>query len=765
MKICSTNISSHLIRKCIFLFSFAFLFSVFASSESFRFEHLTSENGLSGNSISSMVQDNRGFIWFGTQDGLNRYDGKDFILYEHLPFRNNSLQHNLVQTMYYDSDKDIIWIGTYGGLSALDPVSGKIRHYSLSDMSKSRKKFSRVIVSIAKDRTGRIWIGTLSGLLSLDPEKGDITEYVNKAGDESSLPDNSVRDIYAGDDGRIWVATYGGLAFFHEGRFFRTSSSSDIEFPSEYIMDIEKIDKNRFLIASWDGGISVFNESEMTVTTLKFPDNRFYFLKKDSRGHFWAGIWGGGIYYFEDFTSLLKADYIHLKADKSNKYSISNNIGYSFLEDDSGLIWIGTNGGGVNKYNPDVKDCRFLYSISGDSISIPDERMKDLLFDDEGLLWIGTYSSGLYRYESKKDKLSRFSHDRNNPFSLSNDSVNELFLDSRDNLWIGTNSGINRHIPGKGFRHYSFDGEEIVDVTGNESAGSPENDIIYAIFEDKQGRFWIGSYLNGVYLWDVKSGSTVHYYPEGEDGFRITDQMVFDINDDKFGNIWIGTNFGLNIYDIETGKIRSFLYDHDRGEGISNNVIIKIFKDSAGDMWLGTSGGGLNRYNYESENFHHFTKENGLQSNNITGISEDRRGNIVVTTNKGLSVIDRRENRIFTLSYQFGMDDQELKGDIEKDGDGNFYISASGVIYKIDTESYFIRNYDPRVVISSFKVFRKEYVFDRGHTVFNPGVIELPWSDNSFSFNFAALDYTSPLNNRYEYILEGFDNELGFIRQ
>lgn len=171
----------------------------------------------------------------------------------------------------------------------------------------------------------------------------------------------------------------------------------------------------------------------------------------------------------------------------------------------------------------------------------------------------------------------------------------------------------------------------------------------------------------------------------------------------------------------------------------------------------GHPGGGLSRYDYSTGNFFHYTKKNGLFSNSVTEISEDMRGNIVVTTNTGLSIVNRIKNQIYNISYQFGLNDVSLKGDIIKDKKGDFYISTTGVVYKINTENYYIRDFEPEVVISDFRVFDGNYRFAEGKSIFNPGVIKLPWNDNSFSFNFVSLDYTSPFNNRYEYILEGFD--------
>ena len=747
-------------EKTFFALLFLFFSLQLCFSEDYKFEKLTADNGLAGNSVSSIIQDKRGFLWFGTQDGLNRYDGKEFLLFEHEPFNNNSIQHNLIQTMFYDKDKDLIWIGTYGGLSAFDPKSFEITHYALSEIKNSKKKFSRVIVSIEKDNNGTMWIGTLSGLISLVPETGDIREYSSNEGDSFSLPDNTVRDVLTGDDGKIWVATYGGLAYLKGSRFNRISASGLNEpFPSNYLMDIEKDGNGRYLIASWGGGISLFEEKEKKLTTVKFPDNRLYFIKKDSKGRIWAGTWGGGVYFSENTEALMNSDYKVLRNDRNNTYSISNNIGYSFLNDSSGLIWIGTNGGGVNKLNPEIKDLRYLYSSPDLKTSVPDERIKSIIIDDKDNLWLGTYSSGIYVRNIITGRSFRLKHDKYNSTSLGNDFINILYRDSSADLWIGTNSGINRYVSESGeIERYYYNGENIVRKNNTDDTGKKDvPEIVYAYFEDKNGKLWVGTYTNGVYIWDRKKGETVHLYPDGRK--KISDQMVYDIQDDKFGNVWIATNFGLNIYDIKTGEISVFLYNADDPLGVSSNAFRELFKDSAGNMWIGTSGGGLSRYDYITEKFIHYSKENGLLSNNVTGIAEDKNGNILVTTHKGISEINIDLGRVFNLSTRFGLSDNELKGDIITDKNGNIYLSSSGVVYKIDTDRQDLPVFNSSVHISSFKVNNTEYKFSRGKSIFAAETVKLPWKENSFSFNFISLDYTSPGNNRYEYMLDGFDSE------
>ena len=740
------------------------LFMIFIAqtgfSADYKFDHLKAEDGLAGNSISSIIQDKRGFIWFGTQDGLNRYDGKEFLLFEHKPFDKNTIRHNVIQTMFYDKEKDLIWLGSYGGLSSFNPENFEITHYPLSKIKDSKKKFSRVIVSIAKDSSGTLWIGTLSGLISLVPETGEIREYTKDNNNDFSLPDNTVRDILTGRDGKIWVATYGGLSYIKGNRFIQiTASDMNGMFPSNYLMDIEEISPGRYLVASWDGGISLFDETEKKITTVKFPDNRFYFVRKDNDGHIWAGTWGGGVYYSENTESLLKSEYKLLKNDKNNIYSISNNIGYSFLHDDSGLIWIGTNGGGVNRLNPEISDFRFLYSSADRKSSISDERIKSLLIDNNSNLWVGSYSSGVFIKNIKTGKFSRFVSDKNDASTLSSNFINIIYNDSLGDIWIGTNDGISRYVSETGkIERYYHDGEKIVKRKNHEKAGPgsvPE--IVYGFFEDKNGNYWIGTYTNGVYIWDKKSGKTEHLHPDGKS--KITDQMVFDINDDKFGNVWIATNYGLNRYDIKTGEIKFFLYDADDPLGVSSNTFIKIFKDSKGDLWLGTTCGGLSRYDYVTEKFIHYTKENGLLSNNVTGIAEDKKGNILVSTHKGISEINRESGIIFNLTTRFGLSGQEFKGDIITDEKGDIYISSSGAVYKIDRNLQDLPVFNPQVHINSFKVNNIEYDFGEQKSIFDSSSVNLSWKDNSFSFNFVSLDYTSPRNNRYEYMLDGFDKD------
>ncbi len=474
-----------------------------------------------------------------------------------------------------------------------------------------------------------------------------------------------------------------------------------------------------------------------------------------------TGTWGGGIYFADNYELFLKSRYREIKADKGNSYSLSSNIAYSFFNDTSGLIWIGTNGGGVNKLNPAVKDYRYIYNNPEKEKTLPSDRIKSLMNYQDKELWIGTYSSGLYRYDIKSGQLAAFTHDSRNPFSISNNSVNKIFLDSRDDIWVATNLGVNRFIPGKqGFEQYIIDDGNVKRVSGKrEPGGDPKNAIVYSMFEDIKGRLWFGTYLNGIFIWDRNSGKTIHISSEGQEGHRLSNQIVYVIEADRDNNIWIGTNYGLSRYDMETENISLFFHDPENQSGISNNVVNRIFRDSSGNMWFGTSGGGLSRFDYNTESFRHYLKKDGLFNNSVNGISEDRRGNILVTTNKGISILDVRQDRIYDITYQFGLNDIEIKGDICRDGSGNFYISAHGAIYLIDTENYYIHDYNPEVLISDMKVFNKPYFKEKGGNIFDSDYVKLGWDENFISFSFIALDYSAPLNNSYKYILDGFDKD------
>jgi len=702
-----------------------------------RLEHIGITDGLTSSSVSHIVQDRQGLIWFSTQSGLNRYDGYSFERFEHDPFNRNSLSHNLIQTMFYE-DSDILWIGTYGGLNRFNTKSESFKWYThKSGISETLS--NNVVVDIVRSAAGNLWVATLKGLNRYDAESEQFVRYM-----EGELPNDVVRSLAVDGQGTLWVGTYGGLFSYNEEKdTFKICASHEKEggLPSPYVMYIlpDPQEPHVLWVGTWGGGVSRVNTQTEEVTTFTLPHNEVYTMMFDSEGRMWVGTWGNGVYVLYPETGK----YIAIE-------STSNNIIYSLLEDASGIIWIGTNGGGVYKYVPWENSYRSFIHDSDDDSTISKGKITAVYFDSDGTGWFGTYNGGLNRYNPTTDSFTHYTHDKDDPGSLSNNIVNDIFRDSKGNLWIGTNVGLNKYIPESG----SF--ERI--YAGSDEYTPPE-DVVFEIKEGPEGALWMGTNTSGLAVYDYETGRYEVMSHDPEDSSSLSDNLVRTILHDSQGKVWVGTNDGLNCYDRDTGEFVRYLHDIDKpGSTISADNIREIHEDREGRIWIATMGGGVSIYQRQSDSFAYITVEDGLVSNHVLGILEDKSGKMWFPTNRGISIYDPEQESFTTLNEANGLLSNELTKASVQSPSGDFYFgSVKGVSIVGDMDKR-QSDYIPPIAITEFTVLGKqrELIKNNSHTFEK---VELDHSDSFFSVEFSALDYASPEQNKYAYLLEGFDDE------
>ena len=750
---------------------FVFLILAFPVSEicslDFRFERIDVSAGLAGNSVSGIVQDKRGFIWFATQDGLSRYDGSEFRLFEHEPFNRETLGHNLIQTIFYDPEEDKIWLGTYGGLSVFDPATEVVENFFPVESSEARKILEDgIITAVEKDREGFFWIGSLGGLVRFSPSLMEAVFFSNSPDDPHSLPDNTVRDLLCDSEGKIWIATYNGISLYENNRFNNFITSETLPDNGKglaVVMTLSELSPGKLIFATWGGHIGIFDTETKKHSHTWTGENRFYTLMIDRRGRIWAGAWGEGLFMFEKAENIEKKIYAGARNSHDNKYSLSNDIVYSIFQDSFDLVWIGTNGGGVNKLNLKQKDYRYIYSTEK-SGGIRNDRYKSIMAEDEDVLWIGSYNSGLYIYDEREKRARNFTKE-DGKNSVSDNTVNCIYKDKKGRVWVLTNSGVNLYDRERNlFFHYFIDSDNRIRRFANGivpglSAGT--NQIFYSVAEDLSGRLWLGTYSRGIYVWDPETGETLNFNEGSPQGERISNNLVFSLVRDLDGYIWAGTNYGLNRYDPETGRARRYYHNPGDPYSLSHNNVRVLYCDSAGNVWAGTTGGGVARIEPEMGFFYNFGKIEGLDHNTVTGITEDRGGNLIIVTLRGISMIERKPENKFTtaisLGYHFGVKGVDFRGGLTRDSSGNIYAAAAGEIYKFDTSFYYSNTIIPEIVITDLEIFDKSYIDVYGRNIFAEDEITLHWEEDHISFRFASLDYTFPTGKKYRYILEGYD--------
>ncbi len=719
-----------------------------------RFSHLTTRDGLSSSSVSGIIQDRQGIIWIATQAGLNRYDGYKFKTYENDPFNRNSLSHNLIQTMYLDDD-GIIWLGTYGGLNRFDPVSEEFTFFDRTPED-PHSLSNNVVVAITRDAEGALWVGTLEGLNRLDEEKGTFTRYLPDPADKHSISDKVIRSLMTDRKGNLWIGTYSGLCRYvpEEDRFERFGSDPEDpeSLPSPYVMAIIQDPHNdeRLWLGTWGGGVTAFDTVTGTGKTFDIPAREVYQLLFDTRGRLWAGSWGSGLVVLDPVTGKN----LHISSGNAShlQSGLSHNVVYSLFEDMSGIIWIGTNGGGVNNYVEWENRYRFIVNEPGNPDSLAEGKVTAILDDADDTIWIGVYAGGLNRYNPETGGIVRYIHDPDNPSSLSNNIVNIIFRDSRDNLWVGTNEGLNRYLP-------SVDGFERIYADGTEM--TPPENIIYEITEDSRGNLWFGTNSFGAVRWNPDTGVYRTFTSDPEVPGTLSDNLVRSIMEDRDGEIWIGTNKGLNRFQRDTGLFTKYHYQADKPDGLSSDNIRNIIEDSAGTLWIATTGGGLNRYHRETDSFTSISRRDGLLSNHILGAVEGVKGQLWISTNRGVNVFDSGKKTFRTIDSSNGLLSNELTAGIARGRDGSLYIGSVNGITIIKGEEDDEYHFTPPLVLTSFEVVGQprplEFEAEGRY-----GAIELDYSDRLFSFQVSALDYSAPERNQYAFRLEGFEKEWNY---
>ncbi len=712
------------------------------------FESLDKDNGLSNMAVSSIVQDSKGFLWFGTQSGLNRYDGYEFKVYKKEPFDTNSLSHDLVQTLFMDED-DVLWIGTYRGLNRLDLKTDEITRYR-NVPGDSGSISNDVVVSIVRDAEGNLWVGTLNGLNVMDEETGSFRHFFHDPEQPGSLSNNTVRSLYADTKGRLWIGTYGGLSLYRpetdDFLVWQHNESDPTSIASNNVMAIDQTQPGTLWLGTWGGGgLSRFDIESGTADNFTLPDNRSYSLESLENGMLYIGTWGGGLFEFNAESGTRQ----HYGYESHDPSSLSHNIVYSLYMDQSDILWIGTNGGGINKLKKPDTNFRYWTSNPEDPGSLSMGKVTAVYRDSTDTLWIGTYNGGLNRYDPVQDRMIHYRTDGDEQHRISNDIVTHIIEDSRGSLWVCTNQGLNR---------FNRDEDRFERWFGEDSDMPLPDQIVYKLLEDRDRSLWIGTYNSGLVHYYPETGKMVHYPHDTKDPDSLSDNLVYELFLDSRGDLWIGTNNGLNLYDREEDTFLHFYHDEEDPTTLTSNTVQEIYEDREGNLWLGTISGGLNLFDRRTGTFSHYMTEEGLPSNTIYGILEDERGRMWMSTMNHLVLFDPESGRFQTIDEDKGFWSQEFARGHYADRESKLlYFGSTEGLYEISPGDFSRNLHVPPVYLTSFKVFDKEVKFPK--VLSDIRSIDVQYRDKFIAFEFAALDYVNPDKNLYSYKLEGFDSD------
>ncbi|MFX1411358.1 MAG: two-component regulator propeller domain-containing protein [Promethearchaeota archaeon] len=738
-----------------------------------KFEQISLEQGLSQSVVMCILQDSRGFMWFGTQDGLNRYDGYEFVVYKHDPENPHSLSNDFVLSIYEDRS-GVLWVGTNGGgLNGLDRETGRFVHY-LNILTDTHSLSNNVILSIGEDRERRLWVGTNGGGLNrFDRETRRFSRYQNVPDDTHSLSNDVVTAIYRDREDTLWIGTGGGLNRWDQDveQFIRYQSViTDVHsLGGNNVQAIYQGQEGELWIGTFDGGLSRFDrETEQFARYRNIPGNPHSLSSNavqsvyvDRSGALWIGTNNAGLNRFDREMK----QFVHYQNDPADPHSLSINNVLSVYEDRTGGLWVGTFGGGLDKYDRSTE--RFVYyrANPNDPHSLNSNLIWSFYEDQAGVLWVGTFGGGLNRFDRGTGRWRHYQNEFVYPHSLSSNNVTVVYQDRESVLWVGTlGGGLNKFDRGtERFTRYQNVPADPHSLSGNN---------VLSIYQDREGVLWLGT-NGGLNRFDRETERFTSYQNVPTDTHSLSNNVVAAIHQDREGVLWVGTSGGgLNRFDRETEQFISYQNIPGDAHSLSNNNVLSIYQDREGVLWLGTFGGGLNKFDRATETFTHYREKDGLPNDKIYGILEDDQGNLWLSTNGGLSRFDPRTETFRNYDVRDGLQSNEFNmGAYHKSSSGEMFfggINGFNVFYPDNVKD---NPYIPYIVITDFKLFNESVgVGDDSpleKSIEETDVIELSYEEDFFSFEFAALHYTDPEENQYAYMMEGLDkgwNHVGTRR-
>jgi ligand-binding sensor domain-containing protein/signal transduction histidine kinase len=724
-----------------------------AQDNDIDFEHISIAQGLSQNSVYCMLQDRTGFLWFGTQDGLNRYDGYRFDVYVHDPDDASSLRGNTIFAIYEDHD-GILWIGTeLGGLNRFDRQKGKFSAYLAEPEDPLNPK--NTVQVIHESRSGLLWIGTNSGVLKFDR---DGEAYVPFA--TSILENQSILSVDEDQFGVLWFGTSGGLVQIDpqtETIIHHQSNSRDPRALSGNEVSAVYIDQSETLWVGTDSGLHQYDRGSGTFTRYRndprdpnsFSGGPVSSFSESSSGELWIGIAGGGM----DRLDHQRLRFTHYDNDPSDSNSLSDDNVLTILEDNEGVLWVGTRAGGINKSGVGRRVFAHFRNEPGGRLNFTSNTIRAIYEDRSGVLWVGT-SNGLNSFNRQDGTVTHYQNNPAYPNGISDDFILSIHQDREGILWVGTiQGGLNRLNPENGeITHYQNDPRDPLSLS---------SDTVRAIYQDRAGVIWIGTAngLNRFYPQMEQFNSYIYFSSLGGRAVRV-------IYEDRAGNLWVGTENGLFKFDQDRNKHSAYFKESDDANSLSNDFILSLYEDQNGTIWIGTFLGGLVKFDQHVGRFTHYRKKDGLPSDLVYGILGDDRGNLWLSTNQGLSLFDPRTETFTNYNVTDGLQSNEFNaGAYYKSSCGEMFFGGVNGFNAFFPDQVKSNAYVPPVVLISLTQ-GGEQVDVEGHAD-GGAEVTFTWPNDFFEFEVAALSYTHPEDNQYAYKLEGFDpdwNDVGTRR-
>lgn len=721
--------------------------------------------GLSQNQVVSIIKDHEGFIWAGTYSGLNKYDGQSFTVFEHDRSNHKSLPNNRVSQVYEDPDQSL-WVGTFGG--GLARYDRSFEEFQVWD--KGAGLNHNTVNVLVSDNSGNLWIGTDAGLNVLSNNSKTNSLEVSKPTFYSSKA--PIIGLYFDmDNNTLWIASSNGIVIYNT-KSQQIYSPQDEEGNKIEIIDARAFikDKNEQL---WIGtsGNGLFSLSSRSNKKFKVQhyltdnsinslgSNSIKCLEIDESYNLWIGTENGGLNLYQEASN----NFVRYLPDPFDPYSVTSNSIWSLHATDDQKLWIGTFNQGINLHDPYFRKFDHVKMTPGTADGLAHNSVSSIAeYDDK--LWIGTDGGGITVWNQEEGDYQYFNSNTQRTDGLGSNAVLSIFKSSTDELWVGTwDGGLNRYNPEiDGFTKYYH----------NPNLNSIASNHIFDIDEDKNGNLWFASFLGGVSKLDV--ATTTFSTISTTSPTPLSSDLVISLMVDTNNFIWAGTENGLNrIKELPNGKteVVQFLPSDSKGS-ISSEIINEFYQDRSERIWIGTASG-LNLFDADKNEFIVYGKSDGLPDESIKGISEDHGGNLWISTNKGLSMMSEGESGQVTFtSYDKvdGLQDNEfIRHSAYKAEDGTLYFGGINGFNFFTTNSVVKNPFPPQIHFTGLKLFNKKIKFSdekspiREHLNYS-GQLSLTHEQSVFTLEFIGLNFTHSEKNEYAYILENFEDDWNYVQ-
>lgn len=724
-----------------FLFFALVLFCAFTlCAQPYSFKHYQVENGLSNNAVVCSLQDERGFLWFGTKDGLNRFDGYTFKIFRHDAADATSIGNNFIQTLYGDED-GTLWIGTERGLYKYDELAEGFQAI------KATSDFQ--ISELTADTAGNLWFVDGLTLYRYGKKKGALTAFDPQVYFEAT-------GICLTPEGVLWASTSNGYLQRFDAQknsfdafyaFSKTSAGT-----SRWIEKIQPAGKGKILVGTGSAGLKIFDTQSFTTRDIALqtgaqPDLFVRNFLQTAPDEFWIGT-EAGIFVYNSGTGQS----VNLRKKYNDPFSLSDNAVYTFCRDKEGGVWAGTYFGGVNYYPKQYTPFRKAFPKAGEN-SLSGNVVREIRKDSKGALWIGTEDAGL----NKWDAAGTFTHFSPSAAkgSLSYSNIHGLLL-TGDELWVGTfehGLDVMNINTGKVVRHY-----------GAGPGKALRSNFIYTIHQTKAGEIYIGTTI-GLYR-----------YNRGNDDFDPVPGMPLynwytSILEDAAGVLWTTTyGSGINYLDTKTGKSGNLRHNAADKYSLSSNRVNAVFEDSDKNLWFATEDG-LCKWNPDTKNFIRYGTANGFPSNFMMSILEDDKKGLWISTTKGLVCFQPATAKLQVFTIANGLlSDQFNFSSAYKDEDGRMYFGSAKGLVSFQPSAFTQTTFTPPVYITGFQVNNKDMVIGNNGSPLKKAItftknITLSHGQATFSIDFAALSYTAPEMLEYAYKMTGLSGEWIYLKK